>query len=32
MHQGTILADGTPEQIRRNEQVTANLLGTEIRP
>jgi len=31
MHQGTILADGTPDQIRRNEQVTANLLGTEIK-
>ena len=29
MHQGSILADGTPEQIRNNEQVTANLLGTE---
>jgi branched-chain amino acid transport system ATP-binding protein len=29
MHQGTILADGTPEQIRSNEQVTANLLGTQ---
>ena len=29
MHQGTILADGTPEQIRNNEQVTANLLGTQ---
>jgi branched-chain amino acid transport system ATP-binding protein len=28
MHQGTILADGTPEQIRSNEQVTANMLGT----
>ncbi|HEV8436876.1 MAG TPA: ABC transporter ATP-binding protein [Methylomirabilota bacterium] len=28
MHQGAILADGTPEEIRRNEQVTANLLGT----
>jgi branched-chain amino acid transport system ATP-binding protein len=27
MHQGTILADGTPEQIRANEQVTTNLLG-----
>ncbi len=29
MHQGTILADGTPEEIRNNEQVTANLLGTQ---
>ena len=28
LHQGTILADGTPEQIRSNEQVTANMLGT----
>ncbi len=28
MHQGTILADGTPEQIRSNPQVTANMLGT----
>ena len=28
MHQGTILADGTPDEIRQNEQVTANLLGT----
>ena len=30
MHQGTILADGTPEQIRSNEQVTANMLGTWV--
>jgi branched-chain amino acid transport system ATP-binding protein len=29
MHQGSILADGTPEEIRSNEQVTANLLGTQ---
>jgi branched-chain amino acid transport system ATP-binding protein len=29
MHQGAILADGTPDQIRNNEQVTANLLGTQ---
>ena len=29
MHQGAILADGTPDQIRSNEQVTANLLGTQ---
>ena len=28
MHQGAILADGTPDEIRNNEQVTANLLGT----
>jgi branched-chain amino acid transport system ATP-binding protein len=28
MHQGTILADGTPDQIRANEQVTTTLLGT----
>lgn len=27
MHQGTILADGTPEQIRRNEAVTTTLIG-----
>jgi len=32
MHQGAILADGTPEEIRGNEQVTANLLGTQERP
>jgi len=29
MHQGMILADGTPDEIRNNEQVTANLLGTQ---
>jgi branched-chain amino acid transport system ATP-binding protein len=29
MHQGAILADGTPEEIRNNAQVTANLLGTQ---
>ena len=28
MHQGAILADGTPDEIRNNEQVTANMLGT----
>jgi branched-chain amino acid transport system ATP-binding protein len=28
MHQGTILADGTPDEIRRNEQVNLTLLGT----
>jgi len=27
MHQGKILASGTPDEIRRNEAVTANLLG-----
>ncbi|MGH7332062.1 MAG: hypothetical protein ACREKS_04790 [Candidatus Rokuibacteriota bacterium] len=27
MHQGVILADGAPDEIRRNEQVIANLLG-----
>jgi branched-chain amino acid transport system ATP-binding protein len=30
MHQGAILADGTPDEIRNNEQVTANLLGAQI--
>ena len=29
MHQGGILADGTPDEIRSNAQVTANLLGTQ---
>jgi branched-chain amino acid transport system ATP-binding protein len=29
MHQGAILADGTPDQIRGNAQVTANLLGSQ---
>ena len=29
MHEGKILADGTPDQIRSNAQVTANLLGTQ---
>ncbi len=28
MHQGAILADGTPDEIRRNEQVTTTLIGT----
>jgi branched-chain amino acid transport system ATP-binding protein len=28
MHQGTILADGTPEEIRRNDAVTTTLIGT----
>jgi branched-chain amino acid transport system ATP-binding protein len=30
MHQGTILADGTPDEIRRDAAVTANLLGAEL--
>ncbi len=28
MHGGAILADGTPDEIRRNEQVTTTLIGT----
>jgi len=28
MHQGTILADGTPEEIRRDERVLTTLIGT----
>jgi len=32
MHQGAILADGTPDEIRNNDQVTANLLGTQAHP
>jgi len=28
MHQGTILADGTPDEIRRNERVITTLIGT----
>jgi ABC-type branched-subunit amino acid transport system ATPase component len=28
MHQGTVLADGTPDEIRRNESVTTTLIGT----
>ena len=28
MHQGTILATGTPDEIRRNEAVTTTLIGT----
>lgn len=27
MHEGSIIADGTPDEIRRNEAVKANLLG-----
>ncbi len=30
MHQGKVLADGTPDAIRGNEQVTTTLLGTHI--
>jgi branched-chain amino acid transport system ATP-binding protein len=29
MHQGTILADGPPAEIRRNAAVIANMIGTE---
>ncbi|MGH7413530.1 MAG: ABC transporter ATP-binding protein [Candidatus Rokuibacteriota bacterium] len=29
MHQGAILADGTPDEIRNHAQVTANLLGAQ---
>jgi branched-chain amino acid transport system ATP-binding protein len=28
MHQGTILADGAPDEIRRNDAVTTTLIGT----
>jgi ABC-type branched-subunit amino acid transport system ATPase component len=28
MHQGVILADGTPDQIRNNDAVTTTLIGT----
>jgi branched-chain amino acid transport system ATP-binding protein len=28
MHQGVILADGTPDQIRNNDSVTTTLIGT----
>jgi branched-chain amino acid transport system ATP-binding protein len=31
MHQGAILADGTPDEIRRNPAVLTNLLGAEAR-
>jgi branched-chain amino acid transport system ATP-binding protein len=30
MHQGAILADGTPDEIRRNEQVTTTLIGSTL--
>ncbi|MFQ5775259.1 MAG: ABC transporter ATP-binding protein [Kiloniellaceae bacterium] len=30
MHEGVILADGTPDEIRANEEVAANLLGTPV--
>jgi len=30
MHEGAILAEGTPDEIRRNEQVTTTLLGTSL--
>lgn len=30
MHQGSILADGTPEDIRKNEEVASMLLGTPL--
>ncbi len=32
MQQGTILAEGTPDEIRRNEQVSMTLLGTHAVP
>jgi len=30
MHQGVILADGTPDEIRRNDAVTTTLIGTHV--
>ena len=30
MHQGSILADGTPDEIRRNDAVTTTLIGTHV--
>jgi len=30
MHEGKILAEGTPDEIRRNEQVTTTLIGTSV--
>jgi ABC-type branched-subunit amino acid transport system ATPase component len=32
MHQGTILADGTPDEIRRDERVLTTLIGTPETP
>jgi branched-chain amino acid transport system ATP-binding protein len=32
MHQGSILADGTPDQIRRDERVLTTLIGTPEAP
>ena len=32
MHQGRILASGTPDEIRRNDLVTTNLLGATPDP
>jgi branched-chain amino acid transport system ATP-binding protein len=31
MHEGAILADGTPDEIRENHRVTSTLLGTQVR-
>ncbi len=30
MHEGTVLADGTPEEIRKNEDVATKLLGAPV--
>ncbi len=30
MHQGAILADGTPDEIRHNDEVTTTLIGTHV--
>jgi branched-chain amino acid transport system ATP-binding protein len=30
MHQGKILADGTPDEIRSNERVTETLIGAPV--
>ena len=32
MHQGAILADGTPDEIRRNDAVTTTLIGSPVQP
>ncbi len=32
MHQGTVLAEGTPDEIRKNEQVITTLLGAPSTP